>query len=137
MNLSSGAVRFDVWENSTGNPSITSSGSINNNIWHHLVGTYDGSTVKLYIDGTSAGSTAEAGTGVIYYQPGGIAIGRDGDNPGKYFSGLIQDVRIYNRALSDSEINTLYKLTGGSLTAKDQMTSTTLYTKGVFKEVYN
>lgn len=115
-----------------------SSTSVCDGSWHHLIGVYDSSLlcVKLYVDNILVQTTTSVPSS-IYVNTYNTYIGRRPPTQSYYMDGLIQDVRIYNRALSDSEINTLYKLTGGSLTAKDQMTSTTLYTKGIFKEVYN
>jgi hypothetical protein len=75
------------------------------NQWHQLVGTYDGTTMSLYIDGQLAATTAT-----------NIQIGQNtmplsiGGNLGSYgFKGLIGDVKIYNRGLSAVEVQTLYQ----------------------------
>lgn len=44
----------------------------------------------------------------ILYEPGGLAIGRDGDNAGSFFQGTIDDIRIYNLALSSNQVQQLY-----------------------------
>lgn len=74
-----------------------------NNAWHHLVGTQVGTTAALYIDGAqcSTGTTTAIGNGA-----GTIDIGRF--NGGYYYLGTIDDVRVYNRALSASEVQALY-----------------------------
>jgi hypothetical protein len=79
--------------------------------WHHLMGTYDGSTVHLFLDGTEVGSgTSTAGAQISYglstsndlfignYAPAGCALP---------FTGNIDEVRIWNQALSPSVISTL------------------------------
>jgi hypothetical protein len=73
------------------------------NTWTHLCGTYDGSTMKIYRNGVLAGSIAQ--TGAISASSDGLYIG---GNPyyGHNFNGLIDEVRIYNRALSVGEIQT-------------------------------
>jgi glucose/arabinose dehydrogenase len=71
------------------------------NTWTHLAATYDGSNLRLYVNGSLATSFLVSGTLAATTDPlriGGNAIW------GEYFSGLIDDVRIYNRALSPSEI---------------------------------
>ena len=88
--------------------SVTSTLTYNDNLWHHAVGLYDGTTLRLYIDGSQVASASASGN--ITYGAGGIAIGRDGDYSGSYFNGVIDDVRIYNRALSADEIRLLYNL---------------------------
>jgi N,N-dimethylformamidase beta subunit-like, C-terminal/Concanavalin A-like lectin/glucanases superfamily/Bacterial Ig domain len=71
------------------------------NAWTHLASTYDGSNLRLYVNGTQVGSIAATGnievsTGVL--RIGGNAIW------GEYFSGLIDEVRVYNRALTQAQI---------------------------------
>ncbi|HEY3181756.1 MAG TPA: LamG-like jellyroll fold domain-containing protein, partial [Gaiellaceae bacterium] len=69
--------------------------------WTHLAGTYDGSTVRFYVNGILAGSTTASGTLNQTSDP--LRIGAD-LTWGEYFQGKIDDVRVYNRALSTSEI---------------------------------
>lgn len=74
-----------------------------NSAWHHVVGSQTGTTTKLYIDGVlcrTATSTA------IGNSTGTVEIGRF--NSGYYYNGTIDDVRVYNRALSDAEVLGLY-----------------------------
>jgi hypothetical protein len=74
--------------------------------WHHYVGTYDGYEIKLYIDGSPVG-TPTLRTGGINDDTGPLYIGRD-DGQSAYFDGLIDEVTIYDRALSDSEIQAFH-----------------------------
>ncbi len=76
-------------------------GAAFNSVWHHVAGTYDGSQIKVYIDGELIASTNQ--TGSININGDAVMIGtRDGTR--WYFDGLVDDVRIYNIALSDIEI---------------------------------
>jgi hypothetical protein len=69
--------------------------------WTHLAATYDKSTLKLYVNGTLVSSTAFTGT--LFNSTGALRIG--GNTVwGEYFGGLIDDVRVYERALSAAEI---------------------------------
>jgi hypothetical protein len=70
------------------------------NTWTFLTGTYDGSTMKLYVGGTLVASQAHTGSVTKTTDP--LRIG--GDWSGEMFTGVIDNVRIYNRALSASEI---------------------------------
>ncbi len=79
--------------------------SIADGKWHYLVGSYDGSTVRLYVDGAQVGAQP---AGTIYYQPDLVAIGRDGGAAGSYFSGSIDDVAIYGTALSATRVQAHY-----------------------------
>ncbi len=77
------------------------------NTWMHLAGTFDGATLKLYRNGVLATSSATAL--VPSNQGGAMDIGRGGDYTGNLmFQGLIDDMRVYSRALSAGEIQALY-----------------------------
>lgn len=80
----------------------------NDSIWHNLVISYDGLYYKTYIDKNLVYSKDSLGSGAIYYSPGTLAFGRDGGNSGFYYNGALDDIRIYNRALSPSEVIALY-----------------------------
>lgn len=77
-------------------------------LWHHVVGTYDGATMKLYMDGVEVGS--QAASGFISTSTDPLFIGTKHDevnpdqHPGDYFQGKLDDVRIYNYPLSEQEI---------------------------------
>ena len=71
--------------------------------WHHFVGTYDSlaNEKKLYVDGVLRSTTNPSG--LIRLDTGPIHIGHRECCSGYYFGGLIDEVRIYNRALADDE----------------------------------
>jgi len=73
-------------------------------VWYHVAGTQTGTDCKLYVNGeeVKSGTCAAIGNG-----SGTISIGSA--NPGYDYSGLIDDVRIYDRAISDAEIKNIYK----------------------------
>jgi hypothetical protein len=71
------------------------------NTWSHLAATYDGVTVRLYVNGVQAGSKAQ--TGAISTSANPLQIGGDALY-GQYFSGRIDEVRVYRVALSQAEI---------------------------------
>ncbi len=78
--------------------------------WHHVAGVYDGANVYVYIDGVSVDSTPPVLTGTINNFAHSVCIGTSGSQctENNFFGGLVDDVRIYNRALSSSEIQDLY-----------------------------
>ena len=77
------------------------SGALPIGSWTHLAMSYDGASVRLYVNGTLVSTTAAPGS--LASSSGVLRIG--GNNIwGEYFSGLIDEVRLYNRALSASEI---------------------------------
>ena len=71
------------------------------NTWSYLAETYDGSTIRLYVNGTQVGSLAASGAVLSSTSP--LQIGGD-SLFGQYFSGLIDEVRVYNVALSAAQI---------------------------------
>jgi hypothetical protein len=71
------------------------------NTWTHLATTYDGATLRLYVNGTQVGSKAQ--TGSIPASTGALRIGGNAIW-GEWFAGTVDDVRIYNRALTAAEI---------------------------------
>ncbi|MBD3260062.1 hypothetical protein GF371_05570, partial [Candidatus Woesearchaeota archaeon] len=87
---------------------VTAGGNINDDAWHHLVATFDGSEMKIYIDGSLQNNNS-AYSGSLP-TGSGIYLGRnftEGDPV--YFNGTMDEVRIYNRALSAEQIDALYK----------------------------
>ncbi len=73
------------------------------NTWTHLAATYDGATMRLYVNGTLVSSTARTGTIATSTNP--VQIGGDSFY-GQYFVGLIDEVRIYDGALTATQIQT-------------------------------
>jgi hypothetical protein len=71
------------------------------NTWAHLAATYDGATMRLYVNGVQVASRAQTGAIVTSTNP--LQIGGDSIY-GQYFTGRIDEVRIYNRALSTAQI---------------------------------
>lgn len=76
------------------------------NEWHHFATVFNGSTVKYYYDGTYIGSQPMAMT--ITQDNRALTIGADVPGVLEIFNGKIDDVCIYNRALSDADIVELY-----------------------------
>jgi hypothetical protein len=70
-----------------------------------VAGVYDGSTVQVYVNGVLEGSTPFSGTLLQTSQP--LCIGRYG-TVGEAMNGVVDDFRLYNRALSATEIKTLF-----------------------------
>jgi hypothetical protein len=80
---------------------VTAGGTLALNQWIHLAATYDGSWQRLYINGIEVGSRAQTGvvaTNTTPFRIGGNSLF------GEYFAGRIDDVRLYNRVLSMTEI---------------------------------
>ncbi|MDO8522948.1 MAG: LamG domain-containing protein, partial [bacterium] len=91
------------------------------NTWYHITLTKSGTTITIYLNGVfnvSSTKTVGAATGVT-----NIGINKDGvSDP---FNGQIDDVRIYNRALTPDEIKRLYNI-GGTLHVNTQINNDSL-----------
>ncbi|MDB6112540.1 MAG: hypothetical protein JWR69_4290, partial [Pedosphaera sp.] len=89
-----------------GETTVSGQQEISNNQWTHLAVTRDGvgGQFKIYVNGSLDG-TATGATGLLNANPNIFIGGNVGD--GRYFNGLIDDVRFYSRVLSDSEVATL------------------------------
>jgi len=75
--------------------------------WHHIAVTRSGTSLTFYIDGV-AQETFVLPVGALANHVYPVEIGRDSpSNPNSNFNGLIDDVRLYNRALSANEISSL------------------------------
>ena len=83
------------------NGNAIGTGALTVNTWAHLAGTYDGATLRLYVNGVQVSSVAK--TGAITASTNALQIGGDSIY-GQYFPGTIDEIRIYNRALSATEI---------------------------------
>ncbi len=102
--------------------SVIDSGSITNNTglntaiaqtWQHVAVTFDGTNLKIYLDGVFIGNnTGTALTGTTLTSG---AIGSDRDTPGaQTMDGIIDEVRYYNTVLTDTEVLYLFKNPAGT-----------------------
>ena len=83
------------------------SGAMSLNTWYHVAGTYDGDSVRVFINGVKQGATALP-FGMIQSLAYPIRIGRLSDQTQgqtRYWAGQIDEVRVWDRALDTAEIN--------------------------------
>ena len=88
---------------------VASSGNLVTGEWRHAALTYDGATLRLYVDAVEVGSTPLSGA--VDVDPS-VPVAVGGQPPGagpRYFDGLIDDVRILPRALSVSELMDIFE----------------------------
>lgn len=80
-------------------------GGLADDTWYHAVGTYDGSNIRLYVNGvlrdTDPQVTLDDSTGLL-------RVGMQKSGFVRYFNGVIDEVRVWNRTLSLGEVQTLY-----------------------------
>ncbi len=72
--------------------------------WHHLAATYDGKDMRIYWDGVRAAQKKASGRIPGTSDPLCIGTKREGAPAGDYFLGLMDEILIYNRALTEDEI---------------------------------
>jgi hypothetical protein len=94
--INDGTANWDFIEEAT---------TINTGAWEHLAASYDGTDLKLYRGATLSTIAVPAGT--MVQNTATTAIGMRNSNDQHYFPGLIDDVRIYGRALSAVEVSVL------------------------------
>lgn len=88
---------------------LLSNNDFANNTWYHVVGTWDGSTMKIYINGVQDPNTSSF-QGPIHISSLPLGIGRNGgDGWSEYFGGIIDEAAIYERALTPAEITQHYQ----------------------------
>jgi glucose/arabinose dehydrogenase len=94
--------------NFTGNLTFPPDVQIPPDTFVHLVGTFDDSSVKIYKDGVLTGKTAFHGT-YIPDPKSPLRIGAEAGSMGKEtWSGIIDDLRLYNRTLSENEVKNIF-----------------------------
>ncbi len=81
-------------------------GDVTTEAWHHLVGIFNGTDVKLYVD-NSLEATTNTGGDTIKNTTNNFTIGRRTDGAYSY-NGTVDEIGIWNEVLSESEINNLY-----------------------------
>jgi hypothetical protein len=102
-----GTVSFSA-SDGTNTPTVTSGATtVNDDAWHHVVGTRtDGGQMKIYVDGSIKNTTSDnASLSTTNSTVVGVARRSGGSN---YFSGLIDEVKIFNAALSAQEVSNEY-----------------------------
>ena len=105
--LQGNKLRFRLKTNGSTTTLIAPVGTLNSGTWTHVAAVYDGTFMRLYQDGIQVASTAKTGTigsdptvmAALGNQPEGVGGGQ------RPFDGLLDEVRIYGKALSEEEIS--------------------------------
>lgn len=101
-------VYFDIWLDGTReNPKVD--GVIEENKWYHIVGTYDGSDIKIYVNNSL--ETTQSVSGSIDTNTNKFLFAKAPryNDDSNLLNGSLDNVRIYDRTLSEAEIEALYK----------------------------
>jgi len=97
-----GTILFYVYVSGSWN---SASASLSASAWHHVVGTYDGATQRLYVDGVQSGTAGATGSINNPTSPL-VQIGHNitGTGTAAYFNGVIDELAVYNYALSAGQV---------------------------------
>ena len=107
MYNANGELRYWTVQNTVGGNTIIDNRDFRDNQWHHVVINKQGKDGALWVDGVKRGTSDNVYT-VINDQPLLVGYSFHGDGyQRQYFSGKIDDIRIYNRVLSEDEIEIL------------------------------
>ena len=96
---------------------VTATGGIELGKWQQVVATLDENRLSIYLNGKLVG--VDENPGSIGMLSDTLEIGRDKVGGMEYFCGLMDDLRIYNRALSAAEVKSLYEEGAGTLSDGD------------------
>ncbi|MFW0862572.1 MAG: LamG domain-containing protein [Candidatus Komeilibacteria bacterium] len=108
------------------NGELYANGTITRDTWHHLVGTWNGTQVALYIDGVLASQTGTARSGAYdvstWVINGPVSFG---GNTGQYNEGGLDELKFYNYALSADDVKYDYNIGSAVALGADRTSSST------------
>jgi chitodextrinase len=99
--MNNGVVYASVGDGSSWSGTVQA--PIASGVWKHIVQTYDGTNNRIYVDGVLVAS----GTGSLTNTSSNLLIG-SWNGSSEFFNGKIDEVRVYNGALTSAEVSTLY-----------------------------
>ena len=105
--------KFGVGVGGVNHP-LSAGGVVSAGSWYHLVGTYDGSVQRLYVNGSLVASQAQ--TGNVDTVGGDFRIGTT--RATEFFNGTIDDVAVYNKALTPAQVEAHYEAGAQAITEK-------------------
>ena len=100
---------FYIQESSGSSARQVTSGNVSSG-WHHVVATSDGANWHMYLDGnlSDGGTGLNSGSTAYLNDTGYLYIGQRGNNDSTFVNGSIDEVRIYDRALTADEVKLVY-----------------------------
>ncbi len=100
-------VNMGVATGGAGSLTSVTGGTLSAGIWTYVVGTYDGSNIRLYVNGLPAGSVAKSGN--MSGTSRDVILGADTEINSEYFNGVMDELRVSNIARSAGWIATEYR----------------------------
>ena len=112
-----GGLQFDVSDGASVSPSADPGPHVWDGNWHFVVGTYDGTTVRLYVDGNEVTPGTASNTVIGYQLPTDTFTVGGYPDPNcrqfAFYTGALDEVRVYDRALTADEISQLQQASTG------------------------
>ncbi len=102
--------------------------------WYHIVGVYDGAEARMYVDGSLVSAHPVSGPITSYGRP--VRFGRFNNLPQFYLPGAIDEVRIYDRGLSDDEAALLHERPAGEPIVRPALVTTCPGAEATFRVVH-
>ena len=99
-------VLFQLNWTPSGSLNVPAGNVLQNGRWYHVVSLWDGNKAQVYIDGQLVVTDVVTPSTISYPSVAGLYIGYDSQMG--YYQGKLDDIRIYNRVLSQTEIDSLY-----------------------------
>jgi hypothetical protein len=96
----SNTIEFFIYDSGWHTANVKIDSSFNGE-WHHVLGTYDGNELKTYVDGVLGATVAHQGS--IDIQTHNLTIAQNSQETDRYYEGVIDEVKIYDRALTAAE----------------------------------
>ncbi|UCG48670.1 MAG: tetratricopeptide repeat protein [Phycisphaerales bacterium] len=117
---STNRVQFDGTGLTGINWGVGGGADINDGKWHHVAGVYDGSDAYMYVDAVLVGGLANVKR--IKSNNFDVYIGENGEPRGRQWHGVIDEVVIFDHALSEEQLKQLQELGGESFLSEDLRT---------------
>ena len=114
LRLTGSTIQAFYW---SAGPSVVAPYNIENGAWHHVVVTYDGTSINFYLDGQHIGNPAAAGPLTTTSDVGLMAGAEPWDGANDPFRGNLQEVAVYPTALTGSQVINHFNAGGSTLTA--------------------
>ncbi|MFY7963281.1 MAG: LamG-like jellyroll fold domain-containing protein, partial [Chitinophagaceae bacterium] len=113
VSISNGNILFELMQSAVNYKALISTVAINDNAWHHVAVVRNGTSMQIYIDGVLRGS---ATTAIVYNISNTVLASLGHSIPcGGYFTGALDELRMYNIALNQTQIQTEMLNTTSSL----------------------
>lgn len=112
--VSTGKISFSLATTNNSWCDYPSTTSISTGTWYHVAGVYDGSSVKVYLNG-QLDASYEGVSGDLIEATGHLLIGKEDAWEPEYVAGAVDEVGIWNTALGDSQIEDVYQIGYGDL----------------------